>query len=159
LLGLGNGAFAADPASPYRVGNSPEGVAVADFNHDGAPDLAVASGSGAVDVLLNQSRVTTTAVVSYPNPAVAGQPVTFTATVTPSVPATGTPTGLVQFFDGTGFFATFLGSATLDANGRANLSTSTLGTGYHDINAYYVGDPQFTPSRSAILKQLVNQEN
>ena len=42
---------------------------------------------------------TTTAVVSSANPSVYGQPLTFTATVTPSS-GTVTPTGTVDFFDG-----------------------------------------------------------
>jgi hypothetical protein len=160
LLGNGDSGGTFQAATSYPAGNVSNSVAVGDFNQDGAPDLAVTSESdNAVDVFLNQAPVTTTSVVSNPNPAVAGQLVTFTATVTPAVPATGTPTGLVEFEDGTGFFATFLGSATLNANGQAQFSIYTLGTGYHDINAYYVGDPRFTPSLSPILKQLVNRDH
>jgi hypothetical protein len=158
LLGNGDGTFQA--ATSYPAGNEPTAVAVGDFNQDGAPDLVLTSFlDSAVDVFLNQARVTTTAVASFPSPAVAGELVTFTATVTPAVPATGTPTGLVEFEDGTGPLVTFLGSATLDGNGQAQLSIDTLGTGYHDINAYYVGDPRFTPSLSPVLKQLINQDH
>src|SRR5205807_1567442 len=42
---------------------------------------------------------TTTALSGNPNPSVSGQPVTFTATVTPA--SGGTPTGSVNFLDGT----------------------------------------------------------
>jgi hypothetical protein len=159
LLGNGGSGGTFQPTTSYLAGNDPTAVAVGDFNQDGAPDLAVTSAiDNAVDVFPNQAPVTTTAIVSFPNPAVAGQLVTFTATVTPAVPATGTPTGRVEFEDGTAPPRTFLGSATLDGNGQAQLSTYTLGTGYHDIIAFYLGDPRFTPSGSPFLKQLVNQD-
>ncbi len=50
LLGNGDGTFQA-PVS-YPAGASPHGVAVADFNGDGKPDIAVANQTGGVSVLL-----------------------------------------------------------------------------------------------------------
>ena len=53
LLGNGSGGFTAASGSPFAVGTNPYSVAVADFNGDGNPDLAVANyGSGTVTVLL-----------------------------------------------------------------------------------------------------------
>jgi hypothetical protein len=43
LLGGGAGGFAAAPYSPQTVGRKPEFVAVAGFNEDGKPDLAIAN--------------------------------------------------------------------------------------------------------------------
>jgi hypothetical protein len=154
LLGNGDGTFTPDPNSPYRVANVPLVVTVADFNQDGAPDLAIASAFGGVDVLLNQTPVTATTVTSNANPVVAGQPVTFTATVTQAVPGPFAPTGLVNFFvDGQP-----AGAATLDATGHARWSTFTLGTGNDTITAAYVGNSHFSRSSSAALEQLVNQD-
>ncbi|MET8942002.1 IPT/TIG domain-containing protein [Streptomyces sp. NPDC004542] len=45
---------------------------------------------------------TTTALTDLPDPSVVGEPVTFTATVTPVPPATGVPTGTVLFRFGDG---------------------------------------------------------
>jgi hypothetical protein len=53
LLGQGNGTFAPGLGSPISVGDAPYGVAAADFNRDGAVDLAVANNGGmSVSVLL-----------------------------------------------------------------------------------------------------------
>ncbi len=54
LLGDGTGGFTAAPGSPFAAGSKPVSVAVADFNKDGNPDLAIAdNGDGTVTVLLN----------------------------------------------------------------------------------------------------------
>jgi len=53
LLGNGSGGFTAASGSPIGVGNQPYLVAVADFNGDGHPDLAVPNnGSNNITVLL-----------------------------------------------------------------------------------------------------------
>jgi hypothetical protein len=96
---------------------------------------------------------TTTSLTSDTNPSAFGQSVTFTATVAPVAPGAGTPTGSVTFFDG----ATSLGAAaTLDINGMATLTTSTLSVGIHTITAVYGGDTLFVGSGSNSLSQQVN---
>jgi hypothetical protein len=152
LLGDGHGGFGA--ATNFRVGQTPVALAVGDFNGDGAPDLAVvAQGNGAVDGLLNQARVTTTALTSSANPAAAGQLVTLTAAVTQAVPGPFGPTGLVTFMDG----ATPLGTGTLDGTGHASFTTTALATGSRALTAAYQGDPHFNGNTSPVLNQLVNQ--
>lgn len=55
LLGDGNGTFSAPVTGNVSVGNGPHAVATADFNGDGAPDLAVANNQDdTVTILLNQ---------------------------------------------------------------------------------------------------------
>jgi hypothetical protein len=54
LLGNGEGAFEAQPN--YTVGANPNGLVVADFNGDGAPDIATANNGGnTASVLLTQT--------------------------------------------------------------------------------------------------------
>src|SRR5439155_4105187 len=74
---------------------------------------------------VNQTIATFTVLSSSANPSVVGQQVTLTASVSPAVPAAGTPAGSVTFADG----SSSLGAATLDANANATLSVSTLTTG------------------------------
>ncbi|OPF77825.1 vegetative cell wall protein [Streptomyces antioxidans] len=96
---------------------------------------------------------TTTVLTSSANPSVFGQPVTFTATVTPNPPATGTPTGTVTFVisgSGGGSFTEPL------SGGTATFTTGDLGTGSHTVTATYSGDANFAPSSSATLTQVVN---
>jgi len=67
LLGNGDGTFTPAPGSPIAVGTSPYGVAVADFNGDGKPDLAICnSGSNSVSVLLGNGDGTFTAAPGSP---------------------------------------------------------------------------------------------
>ena len=92
------------------------------------------------------------ALASSVNPSKFGQSVTFTATVTAVLPGVGTPSGVVEYFDGT----VSLGSATLTA-GVATFATANLALGTHPITAYYQGDGVFTPSLSLAVSQVVNQ--
>jgi hypothetical protein len=91
-----------------------------------------------------------TVVVSSLNPATLGQSVTLTVTVSPQF--AGTPTGTVQFFDGT----TSLGTQTLGSGPvSASVSTSALVVGGHNITAVYSGDTNFKTSTSASLVEKV----
>src|SRR5207244_6290866 len=95
------------------------------------------------------ANATTTALTSSANPSVAGQSVTFTATVSATSSA-GTPTGTVTFQDG----ATMLGNGTL-SGGSVTFSTAALAAGTHTITAVYGGDTNFAPSTSNALTQTV----
>jgi PKD repeat protein len=93
---------------------------------------------------------TATQVTSAPNPSGVGQSVTFTATVSPQS-GTATPTGVVQFKDG----SANLGAPQTLTAGQATLSTSSLSAGNHTIEADYGGDNIFALSSGA-LTQTVN---
>ena len=104
---------------------------------------------------------TSTTLTSSTNPSTFGQSVSLTATVTPV--GGGTPTGTVEFFDGTTLLGTFaLGGSGLStsalAPNQAEMSTSTLTQGTHSITAKYSGDPRNNPSTSSPLTQVVNAQ-
>ena len=103
------------------------------------------STSTPVTQTVNQDGSTTTVSFSA-NPAIYGEPVTFTATVSAAAPGSGTPTGTVTFYDGT----TAIDTETL-AGGMATFTTSSLALGNHSISAGYGGDTDFTTSTSATI--------
>jgi hypothetical protein len=92
--------------------------------------------------------VPTVALTSSANPALVSDSVTFTAAVSSG---SGTPTGSVDFYDGT----TLLGSRTL-ASGTATYATSSLTVGTHSVTAAYGGDTQFSVLTSSVVSQAVS---
>lgn len=135
--------------------------------------LATAVGPGTAEILLNIGCVSSaaTAVVTLTvTPAapastsvslvtssgtsggtsVYGQPVMFTASVSP-VSGLGAPTGSLTFYDGN----TSLGAVPLIA-GQAQLTISSLAAGNHSITAVYSGDAVFASSTSPADSQVVN---
>lgn len=112
-------------------------------------DVTFAASTGSVKQVVNKFS-SATAVTSSLNPSHVGDPVTFTATVTPS---TGSiPNGeTVTFKKGT----TILGTGTT-TGGQASFATSVLPAGTNTITAVYAGDANYATS-SGIVKQLVNK--
>ncbi len=97
----------------------------------------------------SKTATTTTLATSTAN-ATAGAPITLTATVTPATPGT-TPTGTINFArDGTSF-----GTGTIDGNGTATFTTSSLPIGTDHITATYSGDGTFSASSSAGLTETI----
>ncbi len=67
LLGDGSGGFTQPAGSPIAVGNSPNSIAVADFNQDSKPDMAVANyNSNNVTILLGSGNGSFTQPASSP---------------------------------------------------------------------------------------------
>jgi hypothetical protein len=128
------------------------GFQFAGFSGDliGTTNPQVLNMNGPKLVTANFSVPTSIAVGSSLNPSVLGQSVTFTAIVTPQF-GTIVPTGTVAFWDG----AVMLGSSTLNGNGQATLSVSTLAQGSHSISANYSGDATYSKSNSGVLNQIV----
>jgi hypothetical protein len=86
-----------------------------------------------------------------PAPTPLGQPVTFTARVTPT---TGTPTGTVVFLVDN----TLLGTAPIASVGgilQAQVTSSALSIGAHIVSAVYVGDGVFGASSAGPIVHRV----
>jgi hypothetical protein len=117
LLRQPGGGFAAEAGSPVAVSAAPAGLAAADLDGDGRPDLAIAANSGALDVLRRNAgggftRDPAIALAGTPNGVAAADfnrdsrqdlaveaysPDTFTALLNPAPPPpapTATPTPL-----------------------------------------------------------------
>jgi hypothetical protein len=122
-----------------------------DANYSGDTNFTLSTGS--VDQVVDPVGSTTTTIASSVNPSVAGQSVTFTATVTSVQPGQPTPTGTVTFVDTT--TGTTLGTGTLNGTGQATFTISTLSTETHNIQANYGGDSTYLAS-SASLDQVVD---
>ncbi len=93
----------------------------------------------------------TATLVSSASPVAAGQPVTFTAKVSPVSPVTTIPNGTVLFLDGT----ITIGAVQLDATGHAAFTTSALAPGSHPITAAYPGGTFFNSASSAVVNQVI----
>ncbi|HLV99849.1 MAG TPA: Ig-like domain-containing protein, partial [Ktedonobacterales bacterium] len=112
---------------------------------------ASASTAPAITQVIAKATTSTTLAASLAA-TVAGQSITFTATVSSTSP--GTPTGVVIFSDG----STSLGQGTLNTVGgttTATFTTSSLAVGSHTLTASYSGDGTNTASTSTALTQLV----
>ncbi|WP_395024397.1 IPTL-CTERM sorting domain-containing protein [Comamonas odontotermitis] len=128
-----------------------------------AQTCSVAQSSGTVSGA-NVNDITVTCVVTgqaptaltlmaTPNPIVAGQPITLTATVTPTSKratakftkadiAKAAASGSVTFNDN----GIPIGSAPVGPDGTASLTTSNLSVGIHALTANYSGDAANAPS-------------
>ncbi len=108
------------------------------------------STSAVVNVSVQPDATSLSLVSSAGNQADLGQPVTFTAMVSPDSPGSGTPTGTVTFKDG----MTVLGTASL-SGGNAIFTTNGLALGSHSISVQYSGNGDFLASDSAAFTLTV----
>jgi hypothetical protein len=92
---------------------------------------------------------TTTALSASPNPAVAGQSVILTATITPT--PTGSSFGTVSFYSA----STLLNTAAVDSSGLATFATSNLPAGSDNLKAAYSGNIDFAASASPVVTETV----
>jgi streptogramin lyase len=106
-----------------------------------------------VDTKTVTQAATTTSLVAAPDPSVFGQSATLTATVSAVAPGSGNASGTVSFFDG----ATLLGTGTINVEGVATFTTSTLAVGSHSLTAVYGGNIDFNSSTSPVDTKTVNQ--
>jgi subtilisin-like proprotein convertase family protein len=128
-------ANATTPVGTYSIVPSPSGARLANY--------AVTTSNGSLTITAASSSAL---LASSANPALPGANVTFTLTLSAVSPATGTPTGYVQFsIDGSN-----VGSPVALSGGVATYSTTALAHGTHVVSAAYAGDGNFTGTSASL---------
>jgi YVTN family beta-propeller protein len=117
-----------------------------DVNGLGSQNYALGIVKGTLTVVANS---TTTALAINPTSSQYGDPVTLTATVTPSA-----ATGTINFVEG----SIVLGTGTL-SGGVATLTTTAIHAGAYTIKADYLGDGNYGDSTSSPVALTVIQRN
>lgn len=138
----GSGPYQATCTTTYPAAGTDSVAAV--YSGD-ANDVA----SSALPVQVSIQAAATTTTLGGPSSAVAGQPVTYTATVTTSAPASGTPVGSVTFSDSAGTLCTVtLGTA---APAKAACPTTYTTTASVKVTATFAGSANFAGSQNSAL--------
>jgi hypothetical protein len=137
---------------------TPVGVGSCNLTATAAANTEYAASSAATFTLTIAQAATNISVVASGNPSLAGQQVTYTATVTVVSPGTGNPTGSVEFFDGgtaiTGCAAQVLSGTSTDI---ATCAVNYASSGSHTITAQYLGVADYVASAmSSLITQTVN---
>lgn len=113
-------------------------------------------------LIQNVEQRTSVALNASANPALVGDTVTFTVSVSsglvvglnggqPGPVGSTTPTGMVTLSDG----STILGTSALNGTGVATFNISALALGTHTITASYAGDAQNFPATSSVLSVAI----
>jgi sugar lactone lactonase YvrE len=97
---------------------------------------------------IGQLPATTTALTANTTTAPYGQSVLLTAAV--AAAASGTPTGIVTFYNG----GSLLGTGALNAGAVATLSTAALSVGSDLITATYTGNAAFSASSGSLTETI-----
>jgi hypothetical protein len=140
-----------EPYVPTVIG--PDGTV---FTMNGGTLFALGSARGA--------GITLTSSNPDVRNGVFGQPLTFTAKVTNTGAAAGTPTGTVTFQDTVYFVpspdvlssttAVLAANVPLDGTGRAVFTTSALSADNHFVTALYSGDAHFSAGRAGLNQRI-----
>ncbi len=116
--------------------------------------IAVAVGAGTNTTNWSFGLAPTSSAVSLsasPNPSKIGQPVTFTAMVSPSEATSGE---VAFYLDGE--LIEDCESQELAAGNIATCTVNDLAVGSHDISAEYSGNETYLASTSSVLNQIVD---
>ncbi len=115
-----------EAAYPVAANSNPTALKAADLDADGALDLIAASDTlGTVSILFNEVAANLgVSLTDAPDPVVAGESVTYTATVTNAGPDKATATAVTFQFSGGGSYA----SGSPGCSAAAATVTCTIGT-------------------------------
>lgn len=146
-VSLGTVALASNGVAVFQTSSLAVGSRTITASYGGDKNYAAVS---ATLIQTVQSATTQITLTSGSNPAIYSQPLAITATI---ISDGGIPSGSVSFVDAGILF----GTAVLNANGVATLTTSTLAPGAHSIVANYAGDGRASASSSTPLGLVVKQ--
>ena len=113
-------------------------------NYNGDANYSMST-SPILTLTIARRTATSMTLTPSPNPSAVGQPVVFTARLSPSA-----ATGSVLFVDGT----TVIATAPI-SGGTATFTTSALTAGTHGVTAVYNGDVNYAASSSLTITQTV----
>jgi hypothetical protein len=130
----------------FTTSSLPTGALIMTAVYSGNAGFAGSTSSALTETV---ATATATTLLAAPNPAIAGQSVTLTATVVPA--PTGSPAGTVSFYHAT----TLLGATAVNSSGVAVFTTSSLPTGALIMTAMYSGNAAFGGSTSSALTVTV----
>jgi uncharacterized repeat protein (TIGR01451 family) len=149
-VGIAGGTLAADASCTFSVNVTATSAGVKTNSVTVSSDQG--TGNTATASLTVNALHTTTTLSSSVNPSIHHQPVTFTATVTPT-----DGSGTVAFYAGTKVIS-HCGTQSLGLVGgkyQATCVDASLTVGTHKITAVYSGDPDYLGSPSSVLTQKV----
>jgi len=133
-------------------GAYPIAVTIADPNSK-LSNYSVSNNGGTLTITQAATAISLTQTSPTTSGVGTGIATTFTAVVTDAtLNSTGTPTGTVQFLDGT----TSLGTGTLNAAGVTTFTTTFTTATTHTISAVYLGDTNFSGNASAAFNEVVS---
>jgi hypothetical protein len=108
--------------------------------------------AGSTDSLVQKVKGKTACTwPTKPTPISFGKPCTFSVQIGVQSPGSGNPTGIVTFYDD----GKTLGTGSLNADGHATFSTSSLSKGTHSITATYGGNDNLDGCSSSGVSQVI----
>ena len=138
-------------SASFTTNSLPAGTYALAASYSGDRNHAQSTSQTVSETVNPNPNPTTTSVTATPSPAVIGQTVTFTATVSGGT----SPNGTVTFVDDSPGGGSTLGTATL-SGGTASLSTAKLTVGSNYVTATYNGDGT-NPISQATFDETVNK--
>ncbi len=109
-------------------------------------------GSSSATVTQTVTKVSSTALASSANPAIAVRQVIYTATISPA------PDGGTVAFTDSGNTISGCGAAAITTSGTASCSVSYPTAGTHTVTAAYSGDNRYAASTSTSLTQTITSD-
>ncbi len=144
---LGTGVLDSTGKATFSTGSLSVATHTITASYAGSTAYA-SSASSAVTVTVKPPVPTTTSLTASPATITPGGNVLFTVTVAGSG---GTPSGSFTILDG----STLLYTGTLDPNGQAFFSITSLALGTHTVTTTYAGDATFATSTSTAVSVVV----